>query len=189
MMSIKILINLPLLLVFISTVFSQNKTTIFYQSLEWSPDNKTICFAAIIKDSGKYDKTKWEIYSVNADGSNLKRLTKNTPSKESYPAWRRDDKKILFTSDRDGNYELYHMNPDGTQQERLTNTPGNELNPSYSPDGKKITYFYEKGDHHDQVYVADADVTNAVNICNDTLNNIYPSWSPTGKKIIYAAAR
>ena len=31
--------------------------------------------------------------------------------------------KIVFATDRDGNWEIYSMNPDGTDQKRLTNHP------------------------------------------------------------------
>jgi hypothetical protein len=49
--------------------------------------------------------------------------------------------KIVFRSNRDGNWELYVMNSDGSDQKNLTNNPGNDGSPSWSPDGKKIVFF------------------------------------------------
>ena len=39
---------------------------------------------------------------------------------DSGPAWSPDGKKIVFTSNRDGNSEIYVMNADGSGQTNLT---------------------------------------------------------------------
>ncbi len=39
--------------------------------------------------------------------------------------------KIVFMSDRDGNYEIYVMNANGTNQTRLTNNRSKDLQPSW----------------------------------------------------------
>ncbi len=57
----------------------------------------------------------YEIYVLNADGSEQTRITNNTAS-DSDPAWSPHGTKIAFTSDRDGNYEIYVMNADGSGQ-------------------------------------------------------------------------
>src|ERR687888_72816 len=59
----------------------------------------------------------YEIYTMNADGSDQTRLTKE----DFYPFWSPDGTKILFSSFRDGNYEIYVMNADGSDQLNLTN--------------------------------------------------------------------
>ena len=46
---------------------------------------------------------------MNADGSDLKRLTRS-PGLDVRPAWSPDGSRIAFTSNRDGNYEIYVMN-------------------------------------------------------------------------------
>src|SRR5437879_512873 len=48
--------------------------------------------------------------------------------------------KILFASDRDGNFEIYVMNPDGTQNTRLTNNSAEDTSGRWSPDGNKIVF-------------------------------------------------
>src|SRR5262245_17758581 len=78
-----------------------------------------------------------DIYSMNADGSRVTRLT-NNPAVDSYPSWSADGAQIVFNSDRDGNYEIYKMNADGSGQIRLTNNSAIDANASWSPDGTKI---------------------------------------------------
>src|SRR5215213_7476480 len=57
-----------------------------------------------------------EIYSMNADGSNLRNLTNNQAS-DTEPEISPDGTKIAFVSTRDGgilNPEIYVMNSDGS---------------------------------------------------------------------------
>src|SRR6266852_3536473 len=75
--------------------------------------------------------------------------------------WSPDNKKIAFTSDRDGNSEVYVMNADGKNVRRLTNTRATERAAVWSPDGKRIV-FSSDGDGPSEIYVMDADGSNLV---------------------------
>ena len=72
---------------------------------------------------------------VNADGTNPQQLTHN-PHQNSRKGWRSnssrssdtydlrwspDSTRILFASDRDGDYEIYVAKADGTNLTQLTN--------------------------------------------------------------------
>jgi Tol biopolymer transport system component len=54
--------------------------------------------------AGRGDSSR-EIYVMNADGTGLQRLTNNTAS-DTRPSWSPDGTKIVFASNRDGNFEL-----------------------------------------------------------------------------------
>ena len=79
----------------------------------WSPDGAKIAFAS--NRSGDY-----EIYVMNADGSNVQRLT-NSAGADRSPSWSPDGSKILFSSERHGLSEIYVMDANGSNQTRLTN--------------------------------------------------------------------
>lgn len=62
-----------------------------------------------------------EIYSMNADGSGVRRLT-NHKARDFQPCWIEGGTKIAFTSNRTGNLEIFSINPDGSELDNLTNT-------------------------------------------------------------------
>ena len=62
---------------------------------------------------------------MEADGSNPRNLTNTPKAEEDDPVWLPDG-RILFLTDRDGNWELYAMNLDGTGLTNLTKNPAND---------------------------------------------------------------
>ncbi len=90
----------------------------------WSALNK-IAFVAI--SEGIHD-----IYTMNPDGSGLKRLTEGSGNNEE-PCWSPDGRYIVFSSSRSGGYHLYIMNANGYNQRRITYFKGEEREPSWSP--------------------------------------------------------
>jgi Tol biopolymer transport system component len=69
---------------------------------------------------------------MDADGSNLKRLTDH-PDDDRWPTWSPDGTRIAFQSDRDGNWEIYLMNADGSGLFRLTENDKKDTEPAWRP--------------------------------------------------------
>lgn len=72
----------------------------------WSPDGKLIAFASDRERFGN-----WQIYLIQPDGTNLKRLTQ-FDSQEAFfakPQWSPDGRKIICTRTKDGNVEIFSI--------------------------------------------------------------------------------
>jgi len=101
------------------------------QGAAYSPDGTKIAFM------NNYDGD-FEICVMNADGTGIKQLTKNSAI-DGYPTWSPDGRKIAFASDRDGDDDIWVMNADGSDQTNITSDdPSNNEDPHWSPDGRWI---------------------------------------------------
>ena len=76
----------------------------------------------------------YDIYVMNADGSDLKRLT-HDPVVEWAPSWSPDGKEIIFQRVISGenDSEIYIMNADGSDKRRITNNSEYDGQPDWSP--------------------------------------------------------
>jgi Tol biopolymer transport system component len=145
---------------------------------DWSPDGTKIVFQSqrdnlrIPPSNERYLDN--EIYVINADGSGLRRLTRNSAN-DLYPAWSPDGKTIAFASGRDSgdrDFELYVMDADGSHQRRLTRSRRNEERRSaWSPDGRKI--LFESGA---EIYVMNANGTGIRRLTHKS--GEAPTWRP-----------
>jgi Tol biopolymer transport system component len=139
----------------------------------------------IVFSSTRDVATNPEIYVMNTDGSDVKRLTFNQKF-DGEASFSSDGGKIVFTSTRDGNGEVYVMNADGTDQKRITNSLGSDAHPSFSPDGTKITFISDR-EGGLEIFTMNSDGTNAVRLTNAPFSKFNPSFSPDGTRIIYSA--
>ncbi len=126
----------------------------------------------------------YEIYTMNADGSGVVRLT-DEPATDAQPAWSPDGTKIAFVSGRDGSRHIYEMNPDGSGVAALP--AGLDDTPAWSRDGTRLAGgsgyasrcgpFGQPCRRYNRLFVANADGSGLTVITN----GITPAWSPDGR--------
>lgn len=156
----------------------------------WSPDGKQIVFSST--RSGNF-----QIYVMNADGSDVRRLT-DRDGYDGDPSWSPDGTKIAFCSDRDGNREIYVMDPDGGNPVNLTNHPASDCEtPSWSPDGTQLTFVSTRdGDWKNspednyEVYVMNADGSGQRRLSNLVGYDLTSgqAWTPDGRQIVFCSS-
>jgi hypothetical protein len=145
----------------------------------WSPTSDTIAFTA-----NPLDGSGFHIYTIQADGSGLTRLT-NAPfgTDDGAPSWSPDGSRIVFQRSLspyrvscgvdEPSCEIFVMDANGANQTRITNNALADQFPTWSPDGMKIAF--ERGSGcprfsdctRNDVYTMDADGTNEVNLTSD----------------------
>jgi Tol biopolymer transport system component len=185
------------------------------------PDGKRIVFAStnhipgecplkpITPPGAKYvwPLYPYDVFSADLDGSDLRKLTDN-PKYDAESVISQDGKRIVFGSQREGDFDIYVMNSDGTEVKRLTDTIGYDGGPWFSPDGKKIVWraWYPETDAEiaqwkdcmDRNYlvavpldlwVMDADGSNKKLVIKNGATNWAPSWHPDGRRIIFSSNR
>jgi TolB protein len=146
---------------------------------------------------------EYDIYVANADGKGIKALTK-TKGYDAEATVSPDGKKIIFTSERDGDLDLYSMDIDGKNVKRLTYELGYDGGAFFSPDSKQIVYRAahprtdaEIARYKDllakhlivpttfEIWTMDADGRNKRRITNLGAASFAPFFTPDGKRIIF----
>ena len=103
---------------------------------------------------------------------------------DSFPVFSPDGDKILFQSNRDGNYNLYTINPDGSDLTQLTDSAQADTYATWSPDGSQIA-FQTKRDGNKEIYVMNADGSDQTRLTHNEVDDQFPAWSPNGDHILY----
>jgi TolB protein len=128
-----------------------------------------------------------EIYRVELDGRNLRRLTQNR-SIDVSPSWSPDGRRLAFVSDRSGSPQIYLMDANGSNTRRLTFDGNYNTNPAWSPDGRWIAYQGRVGGQFD-IWLIDPEGSVNLPLVSHPRNDESPCWSPDSRKIAFSSTR
>ncbi len=98
------------------------------------------------------------------------------------------DSRIVFASNRDGDWDIYSMDVNGNNLLQLADDPVSDEYPACSPDGRRIAF---KSIHGvgPELFVMNSNGKNAIRLTHDSFQKGRPSWSPDGKRIVFASFR
>jgi len=155
-------------------------------SPSWAPDCTKLALSS--SRGGSPD-----IYSCDASGSGLKRLTSGKGPDVS-PTWnRKTGAQIAFVSGRTGLPQIYTMEADGTNIQRMTDQ-GYAVSPNWSPNGQFLTFAWFRkygpgAPGANDIYLMDIASKQWVQLTHDGGRNDFPSWSPDGRHIVFQSSR
>jgi TolB protein len=138
----------------------------------WSPDGKKIVF-----------DDQNDLWVMDADGSDRRRLTDTPDVSEWQAAWSPDATKIAFQSEDD----IWVMDADGSDRKNLTRTPTlQDGYASWSPNGRRIAWEKQsRADAPADVWKMNADGSRKIRLTFFAGYDGAPAWSPDGGKIAF----
>jgi dipeptidyl aminopeptidase/acylaminoacyl peptidase len=145
---------------------------------------------------GVTQKDYGEIWVMDADGSNARRVTQAAPADRgegngaTNPSLSPDGKRIVYAMEEgpEGEHsrEIYVVGLDGGEPELFTNNVVRDDQPAWSPDGKRIV-FMTGSDWPTPLLVIDVDKPGSAGTF--IAHGIGPAWSPDSEQIAYATPR
>jgi TolB protein len=158
----------------------------------YSPDGKAIVFC-----SNRSDEKNLELYIMDADGKNVRQLTKAPGCYNGGPFFSPDGKKVIFRSDRKkkDQLQLYVIGADGSGEKALTdNDNWVYWAPFWHPDGKHI--IYTAADHSDplkrpnyDLYWMNIGTGKTTRLSFAPAADVLPVFNADGNKIMWTSTR
>jgi TolB protein len=187
--------------------FMKNGKQIIYASTHLGADT-----CPPVPDRKKYgNKYIWPLYDsydifmADTNGKIVKQLTKSK-GYDAEATISPNGKKMLYTSDKEGDIDLYIMDLKTGKEKRVTNTLGYDGGAWFSPDGKKIIWRASRpkteteikeykdllAEHlvaptNMEVFIANADGSNVKQVTQLKQANWAPAYMPDSKRIIFAS--
>lgn len=166
------------------TLTNMNRHTFSTIGRDFDPDmnsdGETMVFAST-RNSEHPD-----IFMKGVEGYAITQLTAD-PADDIQPRWNPPGDKVVFASNRAGNWDIWLVNRDGTDLTQITQDRTDEVAPCFSPDGQKIA-FTVWGQRSDQWEIWTCAIDRP-GIRRFLCYGMFPDWSPDGKYIAFQRAR
>ena len=157
----------------------------------YSPDGKQIVFC-----SNRDEEKNFELYIMDSDGKNVRKLTNAPGCYNGGPFFAPDGKRVIFRSDRKkkDHLQLFVIDVDGQNERALTN----DLNwvqwgPFWFKDSKHIVYaaadHSQPGRPNYDLYWMNIQTGKKVRLTHAPGADVLPVFTRDGKKILWTSTR
>ena len=169
----------------------------------FSPDGRQIVFTSL-RDAFPSEKLSpedrkrfatdpahfGEIYLMNADGSDQRRLT-DAPGYDGGPFFSPDGERIIWRRFDGMNADIYTMKPDGSDVRRVTDFQSISWAPFYHPSDKYVIFTSNKlGFSNFELFLVDVDGTREpIRVTFTDGFDGLPVFTPDGRKLSWASGR
>ena len=144
------------------------------------PDGRTMVFASTRNCEHP------DIFIKDVDGYAITQLTAD-PSDDIQPRFSPDGARVVFSSNRCGNWDVWMINRNGAELMQLTRDRSDEVAPCFSPDGKRVAFTsWGRRSHQWEIWVLSVDNPG---IRRFLCYGMFPDWSPDGSRIAFQRAR
>lgn len=207
--------------IFITTVEGGNTRQLTKNSYQngnpvFSPDGSLVAFKRALTHRGRsmggYTWDDWDIYVMNFDGTNERRLTNKEFNYTSIPRFTPDGQRIVFSAD----LSLYNIDSKGTRSLKFFATdlyfvdlrrPGElgklsdnasappvdssdnkpvSSQPTLSPDGARIAFICDRANAYDyEICAMNSDGSNLRVLTRTGSYNSTPDFAPDGNSILF----
>ena len=124
-----------------------------------------------------------EIYTCDADGSDLRQLTSDNNISVG-PALSPDGRRLAYTGYKSGYADIYLIDLATGARARIVKFPGTNTGAAFSADGSRLAMSCSK-DGNPELYVTGLDGGDAQRLTHTPGVESSPTWSPDGSEIIY----
>lgn len=148
----------------------------------FSPDGTRIAFSSN-RDGNN------EIYVMNVDGSNVRRLT-NHRSIDTTPTWSPSSTHIAFVSERSGSPNIWRVDALGLEQPVKLTSESHVDRPTWSPPPlNQIAYTSRTGGAGFDIKILDVATGRVTAVTTGEGSNESPAFSPTGRHVAFTTTR
>lgn len=141
-------------------------------AVAWSPDGSTIAYAMSLDQPKEF-----EIFLMNPDGTNHRRISQGLLGIGGSLAWSPDSRYLLIFAGPPGDKDIYRLDVSNGNFLRLT-SGGNNTAASYSPDGAQIVFNSLRNDGQADLYIMNADGSDL----RQLTTHPEPDWQPRWEK-------